>query len=133
MGDLSAEPTMGFSGMALLSEMQVVEGVAPIDPGYCYADPSTMVSDSYTQFAPQLQDVYSDPLLQQGSVPGLAAGAEDWALQGVDWAFFENLMRGSENEGNEERRVDFEYRGELEQLEMKFFSLSFNSRLYSRF
>jgi hypothetical protein len=26
--------------------------------------------------------------------PGLAAGGEQWALQGVDMAFFENLMRG---------------------------------------
>ncbi|PWY88062.1 hypothetical protein BO94DRAFT_516518 [Aspergillus sclerotioniger CBS 115572] len=27
--------------------------------------------------------------------PGLTAGAEDWAFQGVDMAFFENLMRGT--------------------------------------
>jgi hypothetical protein len=29
----------------------------------------------------------------QGGYPELAAGSEDWAFQGVDMAFFENIMR----------------------------------------
>jgi hypothetical protein len=29
----------------------------------------------------------------QGGHPGLAAGREDWAFQGVDMAFFESIMR----------------------------------------
>ncbi|KAM0328164.1 hypothetical protein ACHAQA_005571 [Verticillium albo-atrum] len=31
-------------------------------------------------------------------VPELAAGVDDWALQGVDMAFFDNLMRGTETD-----------------------------------
>ena len=31
--------------------------------------------------------------LMQGGHPGLAAGGEDWAFQGVDMAFFESVMR----------------------------------------
>lgn len=34
----------------------------------------------------------SSPLMQGGH-PGLAAGGEDWAFQGVDMAFFESIMR----------------------------------------
>lgn len=43
---------------------------------------------------------FSDPglslppsALMQGGHPGLAAGREDWAFQGVDMAFFESIMR----------------------------------------
>ena len=32
---------------------------------------------------------------QQIYVPGLTAGAEDWAFQGVDMAFFDSLMKGA--------------------------------------
>lgn len=35
-----------------------------------------------------------DPLQQQYPFPGLAASADDWAFQGVDMAFFDNLMKG---------------------------------------
>lgn len=46
------------------------------------------------------QTTFSDPgisltssPLMQGRHPGLAAGGEDWAFQGVDMAFFESIMR----------------------------------------
>ncbi|KAI4254306.1 MAG: hypothetical protein LQ352_003162 [Teloschistes flavicans] len=49
----------------------------------------------------QLQNDSSDPLLGYGEYPEIAAGGEDWAFQGVDMAFFESLMRSTENERNE--------------------------------
>ncbi|KAJ6128201.1 hypothetical protein N7471_009418 [Penicillium samsonianum] len=48
----------------------------------------------------QYQTTFSDPglyltpsPLTQGGHPGLAAGGEDWAFQGVDISFFESVMR----------------------------------------
>jgi hypothetical protein len=44
----------------------------------------------------QCPNTFSDsglPPLMQGGYPVLAAGSEDWAFQGVDMAFFENIMR----------------------------------------
>jgi hypothetical protein len=32
---------------------------------------------------------------QQDLYPGVAAGMTDWVFQGVDTAFFDNLMRGT--------------------------------------
>ncbi|EXJ90441.1 hypothetical protein A1O1_03543 [Capronia coronata CBS 617.96] len=52
-----------------------------------------------TQFAPQPSAV-ADELLQQYPYPGPTDGADDWALQGVDMAFFDSLMRGAGNAGN---------------------------------
>lgn len=43
----------------------------------------------------------SEALLSPDQYPGLAAGTEDWALQGVDLAFFDSLMRSSGNEESE--------------------------------
>lgn len=43
--------------------------------------PSALTQDDFFQH----QDLY----------PGLAAGIDEWAFQGVDTAFFENLMQGS--------------------------------------
>jgi len=39
-----------------------------------------------------------DFLHQQDLYPGLAAGVNDWAFQGVDTAFFDTLMRGSNSQ-----------------------------------
>jgi hypothetical protein len=45
-------------------------------------------------------------------VPGLAAGADDWALQGVDMAFFDSLIRGwAAPDGNLNNAVDSSSRG----------------------
>jgi hypothetical protein len=40
------------------------------------------------------------PYVEQFEYPMLTAGAEDWAFQGVDLAFFNSLMRGTENDGD---------------------------------
>ncbi|KAH6984360.1 hypothetical protein BKA56DRAFT_314895 [Ilyonectria sp. MPI-CAGE-AT-0026] len=64
--------------------------------------PSTDVIDGASQFAPQLQNGLSELLLQHGDYPGLTAGGEDWAFQGVDMAFFDSLMRSTGSEGNKD-------------------------------
>lgn len=38
------------------------------------------------------------PVVQSDGYPGLAAGAEDWAFQGVDMAFFDSLIRSAGSE-----------------------------------
>ncbi|ORY63941.1 uncharacterized protein BCR38DRAFT_466020 [Pseudomassariella vexata] len=58
--------------------------------------PSNGTNEMAIQIAP------SDPLLQQGEYPGLTAGGEDWAFQGVDMAFFDSLMSSAGDEGNED-------------------------------
>lgn len=119
---LYAEPQMRPSRLAGPSGIPNVEAMTPIDAGYGHIEAPSMMSDTYaktqaqlgtlsipatgasdvaTHFAPQLQNGLSDPLLQHGEYPGLAAGGEDWAFQGVDLAFFESLMRSAGNEGNE--------------------------------
>jgi hypothetical protein len=51
---------------------------------------------AHQQQEQQCPNTFSDsglsPLMQ-GGYPELAAGSEDWAFQGVDMAFFENIMR----------------------------------------
>lgn len=63
--------------------------------------PTTSANGAGTQVASQLQAGFSDPLFQYEEYPELAAGAEDWALQGVDMAFFENLLRSAGIDCNE--------------------------------
>lgn len=65
---------------------------------YSEADAHSMVLDAYTPSHAQ-QNSLSDPLQQYNEWPGLAAGSEDWAFQGVDLAFFESLMRSAGNDG----------------------------------
>ncbi|KAI9710933.1 MAG: hypothetical protein M1820_002368 [Bogoriella megaspora] len=55
-----------------------------------------------SHYPPYLHDSLADPLWQYAEEPDLAAGGEDWAFQGVDMAFFENLMRSTRNETNED-------------------------------
>lgn len=50
--------------------------------------------------APQRGTDFSDPFLQPQDYPGLAAGNDDWVFQGVDGAFFDNLMKNAAMEGN---------------------------------
>jgi hypothetical protein len=113
---------MRSSGLAGLRGVRNVEAMAPVDAGYGDVEAPSMMSDTYARtqaqlgtlpipatgannvaahFAPQPQNGLSDPLLQHGEYPGLAAGTEDWAFQGVDLAFFESLMRSAGSEGNE--------------------------------
>lgn len=112
---------MRSSGLAGPSRVPNVEAMAPVDAGYGHVEAPSMMSDTYARtqaqlgtlpipatgannvaihFAPQPQNGSFDPLLQHGEYPGLAAGTEDWAFQGVDLAFFESLMRSAGNEGN---------------------------------
>jgi hypothetical protein len=50
------------------------------------------INDVAEDFTPQ-PPTSLDPFLEHGGDPGLTAGGEDWAFQGVDTAFFESLMR----------------------------------------
>jgi hypothetical protein len=59
---------------------------------------SAPLNSHYTETFPQMVV----PFLEQFEYPVLTAGAEDWAFQGVDLAFFDSLMRGTENDGNGE-------------------------------
>ncbi|KAI9166523.1 Dehydrocurvularin biosynthesis regulator [Paramyrothecium foliicola] len=43
---------------------------------------------------PQLAGIDQDAALAQQEFPSLVAGIDDWAFQGVDMAFFDNLMSG---------------------------------------
>jgi hypothetical protein len=66
---------------------------------------STAQSVLLTQQQPQqqagsvteLHTAVNNALIQQQYLfPGLTVGAEDWAFQGVDMAFFDNVMKGAE-------------------------------------
>lgn len=55
--------------------------------------------DTHTSAGDSLQDpelYLPDESTQPDLLPSLAAGMDDWAFQGVDQAFFENLMRGED-------------------------------------
>lgn len=80
--------------------MHEVFGTTQAQPGAL----SMPISDAdycATNSAPQHTADMTDPALRQGEYPGLAAGMEDWAFQGVDLAFFDSLMRTTANDGNE--------------------------------
>ncbi|OQE12614.1 hypothetical protein PENVUL_c001G06129 [Penicillium vulpinum] len=49
------------------------------------------------QLTSRYQDTVSDTPLQNYQDPGLTAGVDDWAFQGVDMAFFDSIMRGLDN------------------------------------
>ncbi|RFU30530.1 hypothetical protein B7463_g5825, partial [Scytalidium lignicola] len=119
---LHAGSQMRSSELAGPSGIPNIEAMTSVDASYGHVEAPSMMSDTYartqtqigtlpipatgandvaTHFAPQPQNCLSDPLLQQGDYPGLAAGTEDWAFQGVDMAFFESLMRSTGNEENE--------------------------------
>ncbi|KAH7121430.1 C6 zinc finger domain-containing protein [Dactylonectria macrodidyma] len=67
------------------------------------ADAQLPTSQAHQAFAPQFPSVITDALQQQYLYPGLTAGVDDWAFQGVDMSFFDSLMRGSgaENGGDD--------------------------------
>ena len=119
---LHVEPQIRPSGFAGRSRCPNSKAMIPVDAGYGHVEASLMMPDTYArpraqpmtlsvpargasdaalQFEPQLQNGSYDPLLQHEEDPGLVAGGEDWAFQGVDLAFFESLMRSARNEGAE--------------------------------
>ncbi|KAF2092921.1 hypothetical protein NA57DRAFT_49388 [Rhizodiscina lignyota] len=86
-----APSRMSQEGPDIYAGTQVQSGESSI--------PAAGPKDIATHCPPQLQNSLSDPFSQPGEYPGLIAGGEDWAFQGVDMAFFESLMRTTGNEG----------------------------------
>ncbi|KAJ5772554.1 hypothetical protein N7520_003083 [Penicillium odoratum] len=58
---------------------------------------SNSIDGPPAQLTLRYQDTVSDTLLQSYQDPGLTAGVDDWAFQGVDMAFFDSIMRGLDN------------------------------------
>ncbi|KAK4947827.1 hypothetical protein LTR10_013335 [Elasticomyces elasticus] len=54
---------------------------------------------THQQFVPHFSSQVNDTLQEQYLYPGLTAGADDWAFQGVDMAFFDSLIGTSGGEG----------------------------------
>ena len=63
-----------------------------------YSSSAMSLDNMAAQYASSFQPSLPDPLLPQTEYPGLAAGSDDWAFQGVDLAFFDSLMGGVGNE-----------------------------------
>jgi hypothetical protein len=87
--------TPADDGIGEFSTMQQPES----DP---YEQPTVFTGDTAVDaiFAPQFPSSVSDALPQQYQYPELTAGVEDWAFQGVDMAFIDNLMRGAGDDEN---------------------------------
>lgn len=100
LGSSPAVPKISSSGLAVSSGIPNDEAITPADAGCVHVEapslriPATGVNDAATCFVPQ---PLSDPY---GEYPGMAAGTEDWAFQGVDLAFFESLIRSGEDEAS---------------------------------
>lgn len=109
------------SALAGPIEIPNIEAMTPVEAGDGHVEALSMMSNTYaktqeqlgtlpipangandvaTNVTLQLQNGLSNPLLEHEEYPGLAAGGEDWAFQGVDMAFFESLMRSAGNDGN---------------------------------
>lgn len=77
----------GVSPSMLSLSQQVTQGPSATD----------QPQDTYSRqpFAPEFPSSINDALQQQYLYPGLTAGADDWAFQGIDMTFFSSLLRGS--------------------------------------
>jgi hypothetical protein len=62
----------------------------------------TSGAEAAGNFAPHFSNDLPDPFMDQGNYPGLVACGNDWALQGVDMAFFDSLMSNAANEASGE-------------------------------
>ncbi|KAJ5982901.1 hypothetical protein N7481_005000 [Penicillium waksmanii] len=58
------------------------------------------------QLASRCPGKVSDALPQNSQDPGLTAGVDDWAFQGVGMAFFDSIMRGLDNGNTSETWVN---------------------------
>ena len=77
------------------------EPMRPINCGSLGPEPMLRSSDTQFAHAPELAPQFPGILQHDYQYPELIAGAEDWAFQGVDLAFFDSLMSGV-GEVNEE-------------------------------
>jgi hypothetical protein len=84
---LSDHVATGMS--AIPPEAQDVTSVAPL---------GQLEAHSSSEPVPPFPTIINEAVQQQYLYPGLTAGAEDWAFQGVDMAFFDSLIKGSELE-----------------------------------
>lgn len=55
------------------------------------------VNGQPAQLTSRYQDTVSETLMPIYEDPGLTAGMDDWAFQGVDTAFFDSIMKGLDN------------------------------------
>ncbi|KAF4614345.1 hypothetical protein G7Y89_g15392 [Cudoniella acicularis] len=99
-GAIHAEPQMCPSTLAETGGTPDDEAITPVVANYIHVEAPLMMSNTHANFESQLQNDFSDPLFHDGEYPGLAAGAEDWAFQGVDLAFFDSLIRSTGHEGD---------------------------------
>ncbi|EXJ78452.1 hypothetical protein A1O1_08852 [Capronia coronata CBS 617.96] len=92
--------TTGNAGVEAPVALPEIYITTQLEPGALSTSTST-ADYSAMHFAPQHiddMDDMTDPLQHaSGEYPGLAAGMEDWAFQGVDLAFFDSLMRTTGN------------------------------------
>ncbi|KAL1876260.1 hypothetical protein Daus18300_002888 [Diaporthe australafricana] len=96
---INTRPQMDSSGLPGPGSTPEIEVFAPSDAGFDYLETSSiMASDATGARSAALRSGSSGPSSHQGDYHGLAAESEDWAFQGADWAFFENLMRNAGNE-----------------------------------
>ena len=95
----SNQPSDGF-GVGILPPVEpsynVVPSQIPTQQSQQLAQKSSSETQTQQPFAPQFPSVVNDALQQQYLYPGLTAGADDWAFQGIDMNFFSTLLRGSE-------------------------------------
>lgn len=108
----SSEPQLHLSSLthlsAPLSASSLSTNNTPNPLSFPFADtaaPLEFTAPFAHQQQQQSQTAFYDPglsltpsPLMQGVHPGLAAGSEDWAFQGVDMAFFDSLMRNVEDD-----------------------------------
>ncbi|KAK9249783.1 hypothetical protein V1507DRAFT_446351 [Lipomyces tetrasporus] len=94
----AAEPAMGPSRLARPSGTPDAEGLTPVDVD-SHEMPSAM-SDICAQIQLQPGALSIPAGVHEGAVGAAPAERpEDWAFQGTDMAFFENLMRGAGDDG----------------------------------
>ncbi|KAB5545756.1 hypothetical protein GE09DRAFT_967838 [Coniochaeta sp. 2T2.1] len=102
VGDGNSTPS---SSMPAVNNSNVSE--MPCDTEYCPLDQQGVMNMTKYGHSPheqqQQQQQQQQPEQQQQQqypYPGLAASADDWAFQGVDMAFFDNLMKGLDQNQN---------------------------------
>ncbi|KAJ5211946.1 Polyketide synthase KR [Penicillium cinerascens] len=98
-GNVHTADPLRHGGIAKTHEMPNVEAMKPrVDARFDRLEMSSMspnpltatgTDGSASNSVPQINNLFSDPFFQN---PGLTAGGQDWAFQGVDMAFFDNLM-----------------------------------------